>query len=149
MQVGAASTQTGGMGMVIFDTLAAARDLEAAGIEPKHAEAIVSIQRKTAGELATKTDLDNAVSKLATKVELDSAVSRLATKADLSNAVSKLATKAELNNLATKTELAIANLATKVELAELRAEIKADMLKAAVGIVIANAALTAALVRLL
>lgn len=136
MQMGAASTQTGGMGMVIFDTLAAARDLEAAGIEPKHAEAIVSIQRKTAGELATKTDLDNAVSKLATK-------------ADLSNAVSKLATKAELNNLATKTELAIANLATKVELAELRAEIKADMLKVAVGIVIANAALTAALVRLL
>ena len=156
--MGAASTQTGGMGMVIFDTLAAARDLEAAGIEPKHAEAIVSIQRKTAGELATKTDLDNAVSKLATKADLDNfatkialdnAVSKLATKAELDAAVSKLATKADLENLATKTELVIANLATKVELAELRAELKADMLKVAVGIVIANAALTAALVRLL
>lgn len=127
--MGAASTQTGGMGTVIFDTLAAARDLEAAGIEPKHAEAIVSIQRRTAGELATKTDLDNAVSKLATKAELNSAVSRLATKAELDSAV--------------------ANLATKLELAELRAELKADMLKVAVGIVIANTALTTALVRLL
>lgn len=85
------------MGTVIFDTLAAARDLEAVGIEPTHAEAIVSIHRRTAGELATKTDLDNAVSKLATKVEL----------------------------------------------AEFKAELKADLLKVAVGIVIANTALTA------
>ena len=44
-----------------FDSLAAARDLEAAGIERRHAEAIAASMRDAAGadreQLATKTDL--------------------------------------------------------------------------------------------
>ena len=72
-------------------------------------------------------------------------VDQLATKADLKN----FATKADLENFAIKTELAMANFATKVELAEFKAELKADMLRVAVGIVIANTALTTALLRLL
>ena len=44
-----------------FDSLAAARDLEAAGIERRHAEAIAASMRDAAGadreQFATKTDL--------------------------------------------------------------------------------------------
>ena len=46
-----------------FDTLAAVRDLEAAGVERAQAEAIAGAVRKAAGagreELATKTDIAN------------------------------------------------------------------------------------------
>ena len=42
-----------------FDTLAATRDLEAAGIERRHAEAVVTVVRASRAGLATKTDLDN------------------------------------------------------------------------------------------
>ena len=85
-----------------FDTLSASRDLEAAGIERRQAEAIAgTVQQATAadrGDLARKADL----------AEL-----RAATKADL-------------------------------------ADLKADMLKVAIGVaigvVIANATLTAVLV---
>ena len=40
-----------------FDTLTAAQDLEAAGIERKHAEAIAKTVRAGQGELATKADV--------------------------------------------------------------------------------------------
>ena len=40
-----------------FDTLAAARDLEAAGLEKRHAEAIVAAIRSGHGDLATKSDI--------------------------------------------------------------------------------------------
>ena len=53
-----------------FDALAAARDLEAAGIERRHAEAIAEGMRLAAGadrdELATKADLAS----FATKADL-------------------------------------------------------------------------------
>ena len=42
-----------------FDTLAATRDLEAAGIERRHAEAVVTVVRASRAGLATKADLDN------------------------------------------------------------------------------------------
>ena len=81
-----------------FDTLTAARTLQAAGMEAAHAEAIV---------------------------------------ATMSQAVTE-------------------GVATKADIADLRAELKgdlvdlkADLLKVAIGIVLANAALTAGLVRLL
>ena len=55
-----------------FDTLSAARDLKAAGIEPEHAEAIVEGMRRAAtadrGESATKADLDTAVATLRTEI---------------------------------------------------------------------------------
>jgi hypothetical protein len=47
-------------------------------------------------ELATKQELEHAVSQLATKQELEHAVSQLATKQELEHAVSQLATKQEL-----------------------------------------------------
>ena len=50
------------MAATTFDTLAAARDLEAAGIERRHAEAIAEGMRDAAtadrNEIATKADLD-------------------------------------------------------------------------------------------
>ena len=42
-----------------FDTLAATRDLEAADIERRHAEAVVAVVRASRAGLATKADLDN------------------------------------------------------------------------------------------
>ena len=40
-----------------FDTLAAARELEAAGIDPRHAEAIVAVHRHAGEQVATRTDV--------------------------------------------------------------------------------------------
>lgn len=40
-----------------FDTLTAAQDLEAVGIERKHAEAIAKTVRAGQGDLATKVDV--------------------------------------------------------------------------------------------
>jgi len=47
-----------------FDTLAAARELEAAGIDPRHAEAIVAVHRHAGEPVATKADLAAAVTAL-------------------------------------------------------------------------------------
>ena len=47
-----------------FDTLKAARELEAAGFERRQAEAIVSVQREAGEPLATRADLDTAVAVL-------------------------------------------------------------------------------------
>ena len=53
-----------------FDTLAAAQDLEAAGIERKHAEAIAEGMRRAAGAdhdaLATKADIAEIRTEIAT-----------------------------------------------------------------------------------
>ena len=51
-----------------FDTLAAVRALEAAGIDPKHAEAIVSVQRRANEDLATKADVSLVRADLAAAV---------------------------------------------------------------------------------
>ena len=40
-----------------FDTLTAARELEAAGMDRQHAEAVAAIVREGQGELATKDDI--------------------------------------------------------------------------------------------
>ena len=51
-----------------FDALAAARDIEAAGLERAQAEAIVGAMRQAAvadrGELATKADLETGLANL-------------------------------------------------------------------------------------
>ena len=53
-----------------FDTLAAARDLKAAGIEPEHAEAIADGMRRAAiarrDALATKPDIATVKSEITT-----------------------------------------------------------------------------------
>ena len=83
------------MNAVAFDTLSAARELEAAGIERRQAEAIAGTVRQ-----ATIADRE-----------------ALATKADLVG----FATKADLVGLATKADLA--GLATKADLAAVRSEL--------------------------
>ena len=50
-----------------FDTLAATRDLEAAGVERRHAEAVVTVVRASRAGLATKTDLDNLEARMNTR----------------------------------------------------------------------------------
>ena len=47
-----------------FDTLAATRDLEAAGVERRHAEAVVAVVRASRAGLATKADIDNLEARL-------------------------------------------------------------------------------------
>ena len=92
------------MNAVAFDTLSAARELEAAGIERRQAEAIAGTVRQ-----ATIADREA----LATKADLVG----FATKADLAG----LVTKADLAGLATKADLA--GLVTKADLAAVRSEL--------------------------
>ena len=51
------------------DTLSALRDLEAAGIDSMHAEAIVGVITKAQEELVTKADLAAAIAKLEARIE--------------------------------------------------------------------------------
>ncbi len=54
-----------------FDTLAATRDLEAAGIERRHAEAVIGVVRASRAELATKADLDTGLAALRADMRAD------------------------------------------------------------------------------
>ena len=85
------------MNAVAFDTLSAARELEAAGIERRQAEAIAgTVRQATIADreaLVTKADLVGLVTKadlvgLVTKADL----AGLVTKADLAAVCSELAT---------------------------------------------------------
>ena len=131
------------MSAAALDTLSVARDLEAAGIERGHAEAIAKVVHLGDERAATKADLDTAIAALrtATKADLDTA------KADLDTAIAALraATKADLD-----TAVTALRATTKADLDTAIASLKADMLKVAIGIaisvVIANATLAAVLV---
>ena len=98
------------MSAAAFDTLTAARDLEAAGIERRQAEAIAgTVRTATAAEreaLATKADL--------AELRADLAEFRADMQADLHAAVEPLATK---------NELAEFRAATKAEIAGVRSEL--------------------------
>ena len=63
-----------------FDTLTAARELEAAGLERNQAEAIAGAIRSGQGDLATHADIARVETQLTT----------FATKADLTNAIAGL-----------------------------------------------------------
>ena len=54
-----------------FDTLTATEELEAAGIERKHAEAIAKIVNHGDARAATKADLDTAVTALRSELRAD------------------------------------------------------------------------------
>ena len=117
-----------------FDTLAAARELEAAGMD-RHLAEVTALNMHKAGtahldQLATKGDLENH--RLATQADLEK--HQLATQADL-----------EKHQLATRADLENHRLATRADLAEL----KTGMLKIAVGIVITNAGFVLAAVKFL
>ena len=116
------------MRQVSFDTHAAARKLQDAGHASRQAEAIVEVvSDATAFNMRMFQTLERI------RLQVDN---HMATKSDLEIAFSNMATKDDLAEL-------------KVKLAELKVDLKADMLRVAVGIVIANTALTAPLVRLL
>ena len=133
------------MPVAAFDTLGAARELEAAGIARAQAEAIAQVinhgdergvskadldaaiaglETRLRADLASKADLREAIAGLATRAELREAAAGLATRAELHEAVAGLATRAELHEaaagLATRAELreAVAGLATRAELHE-------------------------------
>jgi len=77
--------------MPMQDTLSAVRELETAGVDSMHAEAIVGVVAKGREELATKTDLENAVA--ATKTDLEHAVAMM--RAELAAAVAALEARIE------------------------------------------------------
>ena len=104
-----------------FDTLGAARELEAAGIARVQAEAIAQVINHGDERGVSKADLDAMIAGLETRLRAD-----LASKADLRDAIADLATRAVLREavagLATRTELreAVAGLATRAELSAIR-----------------------------
>ena len=53
----------------VFDTLAAASDMEAAGMERAQAEAVAGAIRAGQGEFATRTDLRTEVSRLDVRMD--------------------------------------------------------------------------------
>ena len=54
------------MNATTFDTLAAMRRLEKAGVDAEHAEAIIDTMRESAGEISTKSDIERLDSRLNT-----------------------------------------------------------------------------------
>ena len=112
------------MTTAVFDTLKATRHLENAGIETKHAEAIVeSMAEAFEDTVATKSDLD----KLEASVKADIVAVKVELKADL--------------------------VEVKSELKQDISDLKANMFKVAMGvaiaIILANATMTIALIRFL
>ncbi len=69
-----------------FDTLSAARSLEASGIEKQQAEAIVLAIRSSGEAAATRTDLDTATTQL--RGEIKAVVAEL--RGEISGAVNKM-----------------------------------------------------------
>ena len=122
------------MTVATFDTYTAAKALRKAGFDERQAEAAVVMVRDAVTEsVATKADFSRLEDKVATLED------KMATLED------KMATKADLSRLEDKMAILEDKMATRADLAEL----KADMLKFAMGIVIANTALTVALIKLL
>ena len=136
------------MSVATFDTLAAVRNLEKAGVGTSQAEAITETIRVAVFQgVATKEDL--AELRAATKEDL--AELRAATKEDLAELRTEL--KAEIVELRTEVKAEIAELRTEVkaEIAELRTElekVRADLTWRMVLVVSALLALFTALDRL-
>ncbi len=57
--------------LLLFDTHAAIKDLIAAGIVEKEAEAIVKVMNSSQGELATKGDLETGLRELGQELRAD------------------------------------------------------------------------------
>ena len=110
-----------------FDTLAATRDLEAAGIERRHAEAVVAVVRASRAGLATKADLDNLEARMGGRfaelqAQMDGRFAELQAQMDGRFAESDERVNGRF------------------------AELQAQMLKVAVSIVLAQTALTVGLI---
>ncbi len=131
-----------------FDTLAATRDLEAAGIERRHAEAVVAVVRASRAGLATKADLDNLEARMGGRfaelqAQMDGRFAELQAQMD-----GRLAEfEARVNGrFAESDERVNGRFAESDERVNGRfAELEARMLKVAISIVLAQTALTVGL----
>ena len=103
--------------MTAFDTLSAAKALEAAGVAPDQAEEHARLLREATAGLATKADLHAA------QDALNSGRADLATKADL------LAVKADLQAVKTdlQTEIQVVKTGLQSEIQAVETRLKADM----------------------
>ena len=146
-----------------FDTLAATRDLEAADIERRHAEAVVAVVRASRAGLATKADLDNL------EARMDGRFAELQARMDGRFAESDERVDGRFTELEARMDGRFAEFEARVngrfaesdervngrfaesdERTNTRfAELEARMLKAAISIVLAQTALTFGLLKLL
>lgn len=110
-----------------LDTLQVSKDLQAASFTPAQAEALAKLlrdrQEADLSQLATKTDLEHL---------------RAATKADLEQL--RIATKADIDQL---------RIATRSDLSAGLADLKAELLKWVITLLLGQVAVIAALVKLL
>lgn len=125
-----------------FDTLAAAGDLQAAGVQAAHAEAIVSAVSKATGRLVSENRFETAITEL--RHDLDGGLARQAAvlEAGLARQAAALETAlakqtAALAELRRDMEVGFAGQATA--LAELRLEMKAGLAEQAAAFAQANA----------
>ena len=146
-----------------FDTLAATRDLEAAGVERRHAEAVVTVVRASRAGLATKADLDNLEARMGGRfaelqarmdgrfAESDERVDGRFTELEARMDGRFAEFEARVNGrFAESDERVNGRFAESDERTNTRfAEFEARMLKVAVSIVLAQTALTFGLLKLL
>ena len=131
-----------------FDTLAATRDLEAAGVERRHAEAVVTVVRASRAGLATKADLDNLEARMGGRfaelqAQMDGRFAEL--QAQMDGRFAEF--EARVNGrFAESDERVNGRFAESDERTNGRfAEFEARMLKVAISIVLAQTALTVGL----
>ena len=108
------------------DTLSAVRDLEAAGIDSMHAEAIVGVIANAREELATKADLEAAVAMM--KADLEAAVATM--RAELEAAVATMKADLEAAVATMRAELEAAVATTRAERAAAVAALEARIERA-------------------
>lgn len=125
-----------------FDTLAAAGDLQAAGVQAAHAEAIVSAVSKATGRLVSENRFETAITELRHDMDAGLARQAAALEAGLARQAAALETAlakqtAALAELRRDMEVGFAGQATA--LAELRLEMKAGLAGQAAAFAQANA----------
>ncbi len=125
-----------------FDTLAAAGDLQAAGVQAAHAEAIVSAVSKATGRLVSENRFETAITELRHDMDAGLVRQAAALEAGLARQAAALETAlakqtAALAELRRDMEVGFAGQATA--LAELRLEMKAGLAEQAAAFAQANA----------
>ena len=137
------------MNTVTFDTLKASRNLKAAGFDEPQADAIIDTFGDAFSDtVATKTDIAEVKADIA-KLEGFTKAEIAEVKADIAKLA--VATKADIDKLAVATKADIDKLAvaTKADVADLKADMLKVAVAVAVGIILANATMTIALIKFL
>ena len=133
-----------------FDNQEAVDELQAAGIPAQQAkahavllaEALQEHDKAISARCCTREDLSAAVAPLATKAELAATVEPLATKAELVKAVAEAETR-----LVARTDATEARLTAEIKMSAL--SLKSELMKWWVTIGLGQAALIAAIVKLM